>query len=110
MELLDRHKSLTDEIHAYFGYVEDWCVIPLEDSRDCFWRLDGEGPGTVRFADTEEVLEDEKAEEYCEEEIYTQRYLPKWVYRGAEFTMVVVDTHVDGNKFLRIFTNANERK
>ena len=110
MDALDLYKSLQDEIHGYFGYEEDYCVIPLQDSRRYFWKLDGEGPGTVRFANSEEKLKDEEAEEYCEEEIYTQRHLPKWVYRGAEFTMVVVDTRVDGNKFLRIFTNANERK
>jgi hypothetical protein len=110
MELLDRYKSLQDEIFRYFGYVEDWCVIPLEDSRKCFWRLDGEGPGILRFANTEKMLEDEEAGEYCEEEIYTQRHLPRWVYRGAEFTMVAVDTRTNGNKFLRILTNVNERK
>jgi hypothetical protein len=110
MELLDLYLDTQAEIFNYFGYVENWRAIPLEDSREYFWKLDGEGPGTVKFADTEEELEDEEAAKYCEEEIYTQRRLPKWVYRGAEFTMVAVDTHVDGNKFLRIFTNANERK
>jgi hypothetical protein len=43
-------------------------------------------------------------------EIYTQRFLPKWVYRGAEYTMVCVDTRTDGNKFLMVFDNKKEIK
>jgi hypothetical protein len=108
MELLDRYNALRDEVFAYFGYVEDWRVLPLEDAREYFWKLDGEGPGTVKFADTEEELANEEGQ-YYEHEIYTQRHLPKWVYRGAEYTLVVVDTHTDGNQVLQVFSNAKER-
>ena len=108
MELLDRYNALRAELFAYFGYVEDWCVLLLDDAREYFWKLDGEGPGTVKFADTEEELSNEEGQ-YYENEIYTQRHLPKWVYRGADFTMIAVDTHMDGNKFLQVFANANER-
>lgn len=108
MELLDRYNALRTEVFAYFGYVEDWRVLPLDDARQYFWKLDGEGPGTVMFAETEKELAEENGNYYVNE-IYTQRHLPKWVYRGADFTMVVVDTHTDGNKFLQVFANANER-
>ena len=43
------------------------------------------------------------------DEIYTQQSLKKWVYRADDYTMVCVDTHTDGNQFLRIFDNAKER-
>ena len=108
MELLDRSNALQDEVFAYFGYVEDWRVLPLDDARQYFWKLDGEGPGTVKFADTEGELANEEGQYYASE-IYTQRHLPKWVHRGADFTMIAVDTHTDGNKFLQVFANANER-
>jgi len=108
MELLDRYNALRAEVFAYFGYAEDWRVLPLDDAREYFWQLDGEGPGVVRFAKTEQELESEEGD-YYENEIYTQRHLPKWVYRGADYTMVVVDTHTDGNQFLQVFANANER-
>jgi hypothetical protein len=108
MDLLDQYNALRAEVLAYFGYVEDWRVLPLDDARDYFWRLDGEGPGTVKFADSESKLEDEGGNYYVNS-IYTQRHLSRWVYRGAEFTLVMVDTHTDGNQFLQIFTNANER-
>lgn len=106
MKLLDDYFAAREQVFAYFGYVEDWRVIPIEDSREYFWRLDGEGPGSVRYAQTEQALDDDDG---YEDEIYTQRHLPKWVYRGPEYTMVCVDTHTDGNQFLRIFDNAKER-
>lgn len=108
MKLLDDYFELRRQIFKHFGYRENWRVLHLDDARSYYWRLDGEGPGTVKFADTEEELENE-AGQYYENEIYTQRNLPKWVYRAADYTMVCVDTHTDGNQLLRVFDNAMER-
>lgn len=108
MNELNEYFALQKKIYAYFGYVEDWVVIPIDDARGYFWYLLGEGPGEVRFASTEEELENQEGNYYVNE-IYTQRFLPKWVYRGAEYTMVVVDTRTDGNKFLQVFSNSKER-
>jgi hypothetical protein len=107
MKLLDSYFSVQKEIYDYFGYQEDWKVLPIDDSRKYFWRLDAE-EGRVEFADTEEELESQSGN-YYENEIFTYGHLPKWVYRGKDYTMVVVDTHTDGNKFLQIFSNCNER-
>ena len=110
MKILDNYLKLEKEIFDYFGYVEDWRRIPIDnqDTLGYFWRLDGEGPGTVRYAESEEILDNEDGK-YWENEIYTQRHLPKWVYRGKDYTMVVVDTHMDGNQYLQIFDNSLER-
>lgn len=108
MEMLDRYLKLQKEIFDYFGYAEDWHVFPIDDAREYFWRIEGGDTGTVCFAETEKELS-EKDGQYYENEIYTQRHLPKWVYRGAEYTLIVVDTHTDGNKFLKIFSNSLER-
>ena len=105
MKLLDEYKSLKEELFKYFGYVEGWRVLPIDDAREYFWRLYGEGPGTVYFAETKEQLDDEYGSYYTNE-IYTQRHLPKWVYIGVDYTMIVVDTTTDGNKFLQIFDNS----
>lgn len=107
MQMLDDYIGARKRLFDYFGYVEDWRVLPFDDARGMYWQLDGEGPGEVRFADTREELESGEGNCYTNE-IYTQRHLKKWVYRGAEHTMVVVDTHTDGNKFLQIFDNALE--
>jgi hypothetical protein len=109
LKLLDDYFLLQNKIYSYFGYVENWRVIPIADSRNYYWYLEEEGPGTVYYADTEEELKTQEGN-YYEESIYTQRFLPKWVYRVKDFTMVCVDTNTDGNKFLRIFDNSRERK
>ena len=110
MKLLTQYMKQQENIYSYFGYKEDWVAIPLNDSTEMIWGIiGGEGHGgSVRFAPTDEIFDSEG--DYYENEIYTQRFLPKWVYRGAEYTMICVDTHTDGNKFLQIFANDKERK
>lgn len=110
MQLLDDYFNLQKQIYGYFGYVEDWVKIPLDDCTDYFWHLTGEGhDGYVTFASDKSALKSEEGDFY-QNSIYTQRFLPKWVYRGPEFTMICVDTQTDGNKFLSIFDNSKELK
>lgn len=110
MKELDDYFSLQKNIYDYFGYVEDWVVIPLDDQRESYWHLDSDkdGPTDVFYANTEEELSNKEGE-YFEASIYFQRFLPKWVYRGTDYTMVCADTHCDGNKFLMVFSNDKER-
>jgi len=105
MNLLDQEQSLRNQIFQYFGYKEDWCIYPFDDARDYFWRI--QNNDNVIFSETEEDLDSDG--NYYRNEIYTQRFLNKWVYRGEEYTMILVDTHTDGNKFLQIFDNSKER-
>lgn len=110
MDLLDKYFEIQKQIHDYFGYQEDWVVIPLDDCREYFWYIPYGGQGDeVRYAKHEENLVEGTMEDGYSNEIYKQRFLPKWVYRADDYTMVCVDTHVDGNKFLQIFDNAKER-
>ncbi len=109
MELLDQYLKLQKEVHDYFGYIEDWVAIPIDDRCDMYWTLSGESHGdSVRFASTIDILNSDG--DYYSNDMYTQRFLPKWVYRGEDYTMICVDTHTDGNKFLQIFDNAKEVK
>ena len=109
MDMIGTYFALQKEIHEYFGYKEDWRVIPMEDAREYYWSLeqDSSGGGEVHFAESPEQLGTGEAHS---NEIYTQRHLPKWVYRNNDYTMVCVDTHTDGNKFLQIFDNKKEIK
>jgi len=108
--------SSISQVHTLFGYVEDWVNIPLEDSREYYWQLvdlhfDEDNrivSGSVRYAYTKEDLLNIESGEYYEDEIYTQRFLPKWVYRIDTHTMVSSNPGVDGNRFLRIFDNTKE--
>lgn len=106
MKLLDDYFELKEKVHAYFGYLEDWVAIPLDDGTRYFWWCDGE---TVGFANSEAELRSEDGM-YYENEVYTQRHLPKYVYVGQEYTMICVDTNTDGNKFLQVFSNDKKRE
>jgi hypothetical protein len=108
MKQLAEYFSLQSKIYEYFGYVEDWVVLPLDDCLDYYWHLEGEGPGKIHFAETEAEL-NSKTGQYFVDDIYTQRFLKRWVYRGADYTMVCSNPNVDGNKFLRVFDNKKER-
>ena len=113
MKILDEYMKLQEEIYDYFGYIENWCVIPIEDRREMYWILEQneDGNGNVKYSDksfTPEIMRE--GEEYYQDSIYTQRFLQEWVYRGEDYTMVCCDTHTDGNKFLAIFDNAKEEK
>lgn len=97
------------QIHEYFGYVEDWVKIPLDDAREMFWKINGGEAhgGTILYHEERDNVRDETGQHY-ESMIYTQRFLPKWVYRAEAYTLVCHDTQTDGNKFLSIFDNAKE--
>jgi hypothetical protein len=109
MELLKKYFELQKEIFAYFGYVQDWRIIPLSDYTEMHWQLfqESDGSGFVVFHESKDSVISQDGNHYSNE-IYTQRFLPKWVYRGAGFTMVCADTHTDGNKLLQVFDNAKE--
>jgi hypothetical protein len=106
--VIEAYETARKAIFEHVGYVEDWVVIPLDDCREMFWRVDPTEKETCDFAKTEAELASESGD-YYEDEIYTQRFLPKWVYRGAEITIVCCNPRTDGNKFLRIFDNEKER-
>lgn len=106
MKALDDYFNAKKLVHEYFGYAQDWVEIPLSDQRDAFWRIEDD---TLHYADSEDDLKNEEGEYYTAS-IWHQRFLPKWVYPGADFTLVCVDTHCDGNKYLYVLSNANERQ
>lgn len=111
MELLKRYLELQEQIYNFFGYKEDYVVIPLEDSTECYWYLDQDQDGRGYVSFSEEPLSIElisEGDEFYQDVIYTQRFLPKWVYRADNYTMICVDTRTDGNKFLRVFDNSKE--
>jgi hypothetical protein len=110
MQLLDEYLNLQAKIYEYFGYIENWRVIPLDDSREYNWRIVGEeNDGAVQYWEPDVQFSEEEGN-YYEDDIYTQCHLKQWVYRGEEYTMICCDPHVDGNKFLRIFDNKKEIK
>jgi len=108
MKLLGEYFKLQNEIYEYFGYQEDWVVIPMESKLNYFWYIDPtEKDHVIYWESKKDVVE---LGQWYQDGIYTQRFLPKWVYRGPEFTMICTNPGVDGNKFLSVFDNTKEHK
>jgi len=114
--MLKEYFELQNKIHRHFGYKEDWVSIPLRDETGTYWNLvvdciDEElSGGEVCFADSIDDLLDVETGNCYSAIIYQQRFLPKYIYRTDEHTMIVGDSRVDGNVFLYVFTNDNEVK
>lgn len=105
MKLLDNYNEVLDELYNYFGFEEDWTVYPIDDRRKYWWELDS---SEVRFYDSKEAYEQQDDGHTYADEILNHRFYPKAVYEGLEFTMIMVDTHTDGNKFLAIYDNSKQ--
>jgi hypothetical protein len=62
-----------------------------------FWEIDKDND-CVKFAETmNEFFSDD--DDYYLDEIYKQRFYEKSIFKGNKLTMIIVDTHTDGNKF-----------
>jgi hypothetical protein len=110
MKAMDEYEAARKAVFDYFGYVEQWRVFPIDDQRRQHWMVvGGESDGAVVYSPepfTDASLEAGKA--IYSGSIYTQRHLDKWVWRGREYTMALVDTQCDGNVVLMVFANALE--
>ena len=107
MGLIQAFKDAKQALYDHVGFIEDWTVYAIEDRTKMVWMVDEENK-FVRFAETQEKMDSD--DDYYEDEIYTQRFYSKWVYRGETLTMIMVDTHTDGNKFFAFYDNAKEIK
>jgi hypothetical protein len=102
--IIDAYFSAKDHVHKLMGYKPDWVEIPMDDCRGVYWMLpDGEEHGQIAWCKepfTEANISDGN---FYSGLIYTQRFLPKYVYRTPTHVMVSVNTQTDGNRFLMIF-------
>lgn len=109
---ITRYFSLQEEVFKYFGYVQDWKVIPLDPQLGRYWMICGpEDSNSTNVTWSDQPFTEKSVKEGSKiygGTIYTQRFLPKWVYRGKKYTMVAVDTHSDDNRVLMVFENALE--
>jgi hypothetical protein len=105
MEIIKRYNDALQTLYDSVGFVEDWTVYAVADRTEMFWKVvDGD---KVRFAETVEKM-NELICDYYEDEIYKQRFYKKHIYRGDDLTMIIVDTHTDGNKFFAFYDNEKE--
>lgn len=93
---------------ALFEHVEftpDWVEYAITDETKHYWKIIDDKK--VRYSESIENLKHALGE-YYEDHIYTQRFYPKHVYRGSDFTMIFCDPGVDNCKWFRIFDNKKE--
>lgn len=112
-DIVKEYFRYQEQLFKYFGYKQDWKVIPPEDQSGRYWMICGpENENTTSVVYSDEPFTETSIIEgkICSSTIYTQHHLPKWIYRGSEHTMVSVDTHCDGNQLLMIFDNDKECK
>ena len=110
--IVEEYFNVQKRLFDYFGYKQDWKVIPPDDCTGHYWMIIGpEDKNSTKIVwstqpFTQEIIQ--KGETIYSGTLYTQCFLPKWVYRASQHTMVSVDTHCDGNQLLMIFDNDKE--
>lgn len=117
-DVVDAYFERRLAIFKHVGYVEDWRILPIVDYRTDYWSVDEFEREHVRFSPSREALAywlkhddyGKYGDRLYENAIYTQRHLPRWIYRGKELTIAVVDTHTDGNQYLQLLANEREVK
>lgn len=104
--LVKIYQGSLQRIHDYFGYVEDWVRIPLDFRLEMYWALhqNEDGTGEVAYCEKKDQVENLSGDQY-QDAIYTQHFLPKWVYEAEEYTLICVNPRVDGNRYLAIYDN-----
>lgn len=104
MRALDAYNLVKDQIFKEFGYTEDWKVHPLEDMREVWWAVSPDKSEVHFFYKKDDINLYNKLYSH---EIGHDRFLPKYIYEGSGeaegYTMILCDTHTDGNVLLCIF-------
>lgn len=104
MKELDAYNAARLAISAYFGVDEVKLDVWPEylDFRRMYWRI--AGGHTVYYHVKQENL-NENGFRY-----FDPCYGNEWIYRGEEFTLLIVDQDFDGIATFKIFDNAKEVK
>jgi len=103
--LLETYQKARQALYDHVGFVEDWVTCPIEDRTELHWKLTEH---EVIYGIEKDVIS-ENGNQFSDD-IYTQRFYEKHIYRGKKFTMVFVDTHTDGMKYFAFFDNSKELK
>lgn len=109
-DLVNNFFKFEEELCKAFGYTHDWRIFPIVDERENYWGLT-EGEKKVCHSPLANNVGGEIDGNQCySASVYTYRHLSKWVYRTEKYTMILMDTHCDGNIYLGIFDSSKEVK
>ncbi len=104
IKIIENYKQSLQAIYDHVGFKEDYVFYPVDDATHFYWNHDKE---TVCYADSIEELQKQDGN-YYEDDIYTQRFYKKYIYKGKDFTLIFCDPHVDGMKYFRLFNNSKK--
>jgi len=116
MILMNNFNEALQALYDHVGFKDDWVVYPVDDRTEMFWEIipekesifTGDHVEHIKYATAIDQFNSDGG--YYEDELYTQRFYDKWVYRGEELTMIFVDTKTDGMKYFAFFSNDKEIK
>jgi len=107
-ETLNGYFNLRREIQDYFGYKEDWEVLPLSDEREMYWMLVEDKTPFIVYS-TEPLTTDTINDiGICIQFVYGHYKTRRTAYRRDDLVAVPLGPDIDGNKFLMIFDAAKE--
>ena len=110
MDLLRQHNEARQGLLDYFGYAEGWVVLPVEDCTTYHWFIRGSEERGVVMSCLPEDLAGLCMSDALVADIYTLKEHSKWVYRKDDYTLILTNPHMEGNRFLSIFDNSKEVK
>jgi len=100
--------NLRREIKDYFGYKDDWEMLPIDDERDMNWMLvEGKTPFVI-YSEKPITPETMFEDGCCFGPVCGFLTTHRTAYRCEDLVAIPVDTQNDGNKFLMIFTTSKE--
>ncbi len=105
MKQLDEFNIAQQSIYDYFGFKEGWTVFPIDDRRKYYWENNAT---EVMFYDSIEAYKNQDGNHSYTDDILHHNSYPKAVYDGVEYTLIMVNTNVDGNRFLAIYDNSKK--
>jgi len=101
MNVAEKFFETQKALFNHVGFEPDWVEYAIDNHLDKVWSIIGY---QVKYAESIEQFNSDG--DYCEDEIYTQRFYERWVYEGSEVTMIFCDPHVDNVKWFKIFDNS----
>lgn len=106
-ELLSRYNELESQILNYFGYQQEWTMLPLDDMTMMYWMLaDDKVVWSDKLLTAETV---EKGMEIYDAVAYIAfNMTERWIWTKDDYTLLRVNTRSDNNHLLMVFDNSRQ--
>lgn len=104
MKLMEDYNKALQALYDHVGFEGDWVIFPIDDCTSQVWQTDGD---TVFYADSLQEFTRQEGN-YYESDVFKQRFYKKWIYRGADLTMIFTDPA--GEMYFSVFDNKKEVK